>query len=63
MFATNEEAADLAYKRVKLTQLESNGTESYSRSDYDVIDSALVKHPALAKLRSLAVILRNDKFN
>jgi hypothetical protein len=63
MFATNEEAAELAYERVRLAQLESDGTESYSGSDYDVADSALIKHPALAKLRSLAVILRDDKFN
>jgi hypothetical protein len=28
-----------------------------------VADSALAKHPALAKLHSLAVILRDDKFN
>jgi hypothetical protein len=63
MFATNEEVAELAYKRVRLAQLESNGIESYSRSDYDVADSALIKHPALAKLRSLVVILRDDKFN
>jgi hypothetical protein len=63
MFATNEEAAELAYERVRLAQLESNGTESYSGSNYDVTDSALIKHPTLAKLRSLAVILRNDKFN
>jgi hypothetical protein len=63
MFATNEEAAELAYERVRLAQLESDGTESYSGSDYDVADDALVEHPALAKLRSLAVILRDDKFN
>lgn len=63
MFATNEEAAELAYERVRLAQLESDGTESYSESDYDVADNALVEHPALAKLRSLAVILRDDKFN
>jgi hypothetical protein len=60
MFATYEEAAELAYERVRLAQLESDGTESYSRSDYDVADSALIKHPALAKLRSLTVILRDD---
>jgi hypothetical protein len=63
MFATNEETAELAYERVRLGQLESDGTESYSGSDYDVADSALIKHTALAKLRSLAVILRADKFN
>ena len=63
MFATNEEAAELAYERVRLTQLESDSTESYSRSDYNVTDSALIKHPTLAKLRSLIVILHDDKFN
>jgi hypothetical protein len=63
IFATNEEAAELAYERVRLTQLESDDTESYSRSDYDVADNALIKHPTLAKLRSLVVILRDDKFN
>jgi hypothetical protein len=63
MFATNEEAAELAYERVRLAQLESDGTESYSGSDYDVADDALVEHPTLAKLRSLAVILHDDKFN
>jgi hypothetical protein len=63
MFATNEEVAKLVYKRVRLAQLESDSIESYSRSDYDVTDSALIKHPILAKLRSLVVILRNDKFN
>jgi hypothetical protein len=63
MFATNEEAAELAYKRAKLTQLDSNSTESYSGSDYDIADTALAKHLALAKLCSLAVILRDNKFN
>jgi hypothetical protein len=63
MFATNEEAAKLAYKRAKLTQLDSNSTESYSSSDYDIADTTLAKHLALAKLRSLAVILRDNKFN
>jgi hypothetical protein len=63
MFATNEEAAELAYERAKLTQLDSDGTESYSGSDYNIANTALAKHPALAKLRSLAVILRDDKFN
>jgi hypothetical protein len=62
MFATNEEAAELTYERVKLSQLESN-TTSYSSSNYDITDTALAKHPALAKLRSLTVILRDDKFN
>jgi hypothetical protein len=62
MFATNKEAAELAYGRAKLSQLESN-TTSYSGSNYDITDTALTKHPALAKLRSLAVILRDDKFN
>jgi hypothetical protein len=63
MFTTNEEAAELAYERVRISQLDSNGTESYSSSDYDVTDTALANHPALTKLRSLAVILRDDKFN
>jgi hypothetical protein len=63
MFATNEEAAELAYERARISQLDSNGTESYSSSDYDVADTALANHPALTKLRSLAVILRDDKFN
>jgi hypothetical protein len=62
MFATNEEAAKLAYKRAKLSQLESN-TTSYSSSNYDIADTALVKHPTLTKLRSLTVILQDDKFN
>jgi hypothetical protein len=55
MFTTNEEAAELAYERVRISQLDSNGTESYSSSDYDVTDTALANHPALTKLRSLAV--------
>jgi hypothetical protein len=65
MFATNKEAAELVYKRARLSQLECDGdrTESYSSSNYDVADTALVRHPALAKLRSFAVILRDDKFN
>jgi hypothetical protein len=62
MFVTNEEAAELAYKRAKLLQLESD-TASYSSSNYDITDTALIKHPALIKLRSLVVILRDDKFN
>ncbi|KAF7448758.1 Dimer-Tnp-hAT domain containing protein [Pyrenophora tritici-repentis] len=65
MFATNEEAAELAYERARLSQLESDrdGTESYSGSNYNIAKTALVRHPALAKLRSFAVILRDDKFN
>jgi hypothetical protein len=62
MFTTNEEVAELAYERVKLSQSESD-TASYSSSNYDIADTALIKHPALIKLRSLTVILRNDKFN
>jgi hypothetical protein len=52
MFATNKEAAKLVYKRVRLSQLECNrdGIESYSSSNYNVADTALVRHPALAKL-------------
>jgi hypothetical protein len=63
MFATNKEAAELAYKRAKLTQLDSNSTESYSSSNYDIADTALANYPTLAKLCSLTVILRDDKFN
>jgi hypothetical protein len=63
MFATNNEAAKLAYKRAKLTQLDSNSTESYSSSNYDIADTTLANYSALAKLRNLAVILRDDKFN
>jgi hypothetical protein len=65
MFATNEEAAELAYERARLSQLESDrdGTESYSGSNYNIAETALVRHLALAKLRSFAVILRDDKFN
>jgi len=65
IFATNKEAAELAYKRAWLLQLESDrdGTESYSSSNYDIADTALARHPALAKLRSFAVILRDDKFS
>jgi hypothetical protein len=62
MFVTNEEAAELAYRRVKLSQLESD-TTSYSSSNYDITDTALIKHPVLAKLHSLTIILRDDKFN
>ena len=32
MSATDEEAAELAYERAKLTQLDSNGTETVSLS-------------------------------
>ena len=63
MFATDKEAAELAYERAKLTQLDPDGTESYSGSDYDIANTALAKHPALAKLRSLIVILRDNRFN
>ena len=63
MFITNEEAAELAYKRAKLTQLDSNNIESYSSSNYNIADTALAKHPAVVKLCSLAVILRDDEFN
>jgi hypothetical protein len=65
MFATNKKAAKLAYKKARLLQLVSNSdrTESYSRSNYNIADTALVRHPALAKLCSFAVILRDDKFN
>jgi hypothetical protein len=59
MFITNEEAVELAYKRARLLQLESDRdrTESYSRSNYNITDTALIRHPALAKLRSSVVIL------
>ncbi|KAI2479366.1 hypothetical protein Ptr902_09577 [Pyrenophora tritici-repentis] len=50
MFATDEEVVELPYERAKLIQLDSDGTESYSGSDYDIANTALAKHPALAKL-------------
>ena len=65
MFITNKEVVELAYKRVRLSQLESDrdGTESYSRSNYNIVDTALVRHSALAKLSSFTVILQDTKFN
>jgi hypothetical protein len=65
MFATNKEVAKLVYKRARLLQLECDRdrTESYSSSNYNVADTALVRHPALAKLQSFVVILRDNKFN
>jgi hypothetical protein len=65
MFATNKKAAELVYKRARLSQLECNRDriESYSRSNYNIVDTALIRHSALAKLCSFAVILRDDKFN
>jgi hypothetical protein len=63
MFATNKEVAKLAYKRAKLIQLNSSSIESYSNSNYNIVDTTLVNYSALAKLYSLIVILRDNKFN
>ena len=65
MFAAKKEATELKYERARLSQLESDreGTESDSRSHYNMADTVLVRHPTLAKLLSLAVILRDDKFD
>ena len=65
VFAPNKEAAGPAYETARLSQLESDrdGTENYSESNYNIADTVLVQHPALAKLRSFADILRDDQFN
>jgi hypothetical protein len=60
MFATNKEVAKLVYKRVRLLQLECNRNriESYSSSNYNIADTALVRHLALTKLRSLQLFCK-----
>ena len=63
MFSVDAEAAEIAYSRADLSQLnDGTDTASYSGSNYDIAEHALAKHPAASKLRNLAVALRDDKY-
>jgi hypothetical protein len=63
MFSVDAEAAEIAYSRADLSQLnDGTDTASYSGSSYDIAEHALAKHPAASKLRNLAVALRDDKY-
>jgi hypothetical protein len=63
MFSVDAEAAEIAYSRADLLQL-NDGTDiaSYSGSSYDIAKHTLAKHLAASKLRNLAVALRDDKY-
>jgi hypothetical protein len=61
MFADNAEAAEIAYTRAELSQLD-NQLDNVSIVSMESTDSGLVKHPALQKFRALAVTLRDDRF-
>jgi hypothetical protein len=61
MFADNAEAAEIAYTRAELSQLD-NQLDNESIVSMESTDSGLVKQPALQKLRALAVTLRDDRF-
>lgn len=61
MFADNAEAAEIAYTRAELSQLD-NQLDNESLVSMESTDSGLVKQPALQKLRALAVALRDDRF-
>ncbi|KAL1581652.1 hypothetical protein WHR41_09645 [Cladosporium halotolerans] len=61
MFADNAEAAEIAYTRAELSQLD-NQLDNESLFSMESTNDGLVKHPALQKLKALAVALREDRF-
>jgi hypothetical protein len=61
MFSDNDEAAEIAYTRAELSQLD-NQLDNESLVSMEATDGGLVKQPALQKLRALAVTLRDDRF-
>jgi hypothetical protein len=64
MFSVDAEAAEIAYSRADLSQLnDDTDTATYSGSSYHIAEHTLAKHSAVSKLRSLAVALRDDKYN
>jgi len=63
MFSVDVEAAEIAYSRADLSQLnDSTDTASYSGSSYNIAEHALAKHLAASKLRNLAMALRDNKY-
>lgn len=61
MFADNTEAAEIAYTRAELSQLDSQ-LDNESLVSMESTNNGLVKQPALQKLKALAVALRDDRF-
>lgn len=61
MFADNAEAAEIAYTRAELSQLD-NQLDNESLVSMESTNDGLVKQPALQKLKALAVALREDRF-
>lgn len=61
MFADNAEAAEIAYTRAELSQLDSQ-LDDESLVGMESTNDGLIKQPALQKLKALAVALRDDRF-
>jgi hypothetical protein len=61
LFSDNAEAAEIAYTRAELSQLD-NQLNNKSLVSMEATDGGLVKQPVLQKLRALAVTLRDDRF-
>jgi hypothetical protein len=61
LFSDNTEAAEIAYTRAELSQLD-NQLNNESLVSIEATDGGLVKQPVLQKLRALAVVLRDDRF-
>ena len=60
MFADNAEAAEIAYTRAELSQID-NQLDNESLVSMESTNDGLVKQPALQKLKALAVALRDDR--
>jgi hypothetical protein len=61
IFADNVEAAEIAYTRAEISQLD-NELDNESLISMESTDCSLVKQPALQKLKALAVAMRDDRF-
>jgi hypothetical protein len=61
LFSDNAEAAEIAYTRAELSQLD-NQLDNESLVNIEATNGGLVKQPVLQKLRALAVALRDDRF-
>jgi hypothetical protein len=61
MFANDTEAAEIAYARAELSQLD-NQLDNESLVSMEATENGLVRQPALQKLKALAIALRDDRF-
>jgi len=61
MFANNAEAAEIAYTRAELSQLD-NQLDNESLVSMESTDMGLIQQPALLNIKALAIAIRDDRF-